>query len=182
MKLITTTFLLLWAFTAHAQTSLCQRDSITAYGHLLIKILEDSKTGVTITHPNLTEEYNVTRICQHSYKTIDSLDQLLTDQQVEQLLRCEDTALKSVAFLLYCKRNDKTQVMNKFCEFLNERTGFIYSDCSSAKQITTFQQYCFEMLTHKKMLYRPLFLLTEKEQSWLAKELLIYKQVYWQMN
>jgi|GEM_PF-3047852 len=179
MKFTIITFLLILAFGATAQTNICERDSTSSYGQLLTKIVEESQSGVTIRLSNSNEEFNAKRICQHSYETIDSINSLLSDEQVEELFICENPVLKSVGFIIYCKRNDKGEVINKFRQFLNERTGFLTSSCSDAIRTTSFQQYCFEILNHQNLLYKPQFRLTKKEQKELTNELLTYENEFW---
>jgi len=179
MKLAKTTFLLILAFGATAQTNICERDTISFYGQLLTKIIDESQSGVTIRHSNSNEEFNAKRICQHSYQTIDSLNNLLTNEHVEELFICDNPVLKCVGFIIYCEKNDKSEVVHKFRQFLNERTGLMTSSCSDAIQTISFQQYCFEILNHQNLLYKPRFRLSKKEQKELTNELLKYEEEFW---
>lgn len=179
MKLTISIFLLILLFGASAQTDICQRDTTSAYGKLLTKIIDESQSGVTIRHSNSMEEFNARRICQHSYQIIDSLNDLLNNEQAEELFTCDNPVLKSVGFIIYCKRNDKENFINKFRQFLNQRTGFMTSGCSDAIRTISFQQYCFEILNHQNLLYKPQFRLAKKEEKKLTNELLDYEDEFW---
>ena len=180
MKYTIITFLLfLNASLSFAQASICVRDTVTIAGELLTKIIDESQSGVTIRFSNSKEEHNAKRLCQHSYETIDSLNNLLTGEQIEQLFICENTAVKAVGFILYCNRNPKDEVIARFNELLNGRTGFMTSSCSDAIRTTSFQQFCFELLIHQNLLFRPEFRLTKKEKEKLTIAIQIYEEEFW---
>ena len=137
-----------FSFQAIGQQGYCPADTTSTSGQIIERIKGDGFASVTITNKKTGKKYQGYRICEHHYVQVDSLNQLLTDLQIDALLSCNNGTLKTVGFILYSKRhNNKESVIKKLKEILNQEYIVMTSSCSDAIQVSSLGRLNCELLT-----------------------------------
>lgn len=179
MKSYQTLLLVLLNLGLYAQSSLCTPDPQNEEGQLLAEIISESESGETVKDSHNRESYSVRRLCRASYVRMERLNKLLSDEQIDELFACDNAALKSVGFILYCKRREKKAVLKRFLELLDEDIAFMASDCTDYAITTSFQQFCFDIIKRQNRFFQPYFKLSKKEESILTRSVLNYEANFW---
>ena len=147
------------------QVSLCDPDSTKA-GILINKLINESTTGVSIKKKDDSLILKATRLCEHHYLLLDSLDKELKDDQVEKLTTCDNGTLTAVGFILTTNRTmDKQAIIKKLNEIIDSRYRIITNGCSDAIQTLSLGQYCYNLLTRQNSFIIAQVTLTRKEKK-----------------
>jgi|688.fasta_scaffold1071489_1 hypothetical protein len=161
------------------QSNVCLGDT-TAVGRLINNLLTDGVTSITISKTDNTRPLNATRLCEHQYTVIDSLDKLLTNEQVDDLVNCENGTLTAVGFIIFCNRTgDKSEVLEKLESISKAKYRIISNGCSDAIQTLTLGQYCMNILTQKNGLLRRPVKLTKRETEKIKGEIKASEKRHW---
>jgi hypothetical protein len=169
-------FPLFFSFQAIGQRPDCLADTTSLSGLIIERIKGDGFASVTITNKKTGKKYQGYRICEHHYVQVDSLNQLLTDLQIDTLLSCKNGALKTVGFILYSKRhNDKESVIKKLREILNQEYIVMTNSCSDAIHFSSLGQLNYDLLTKANFFLKPNFKLTKEDKALLDLDLAYYE-------
>jgi 5-formaminoimidazole-4-carboxamide-1-beta-D-ribofuranosyl 5'-monophosphate synthetase len=165
-----------FSFQAVGQQGYCLADTTSTSGQIIQRIQSDGFASVTITNKNTGKKYQGYRICEHHYVQVDSLNQLLTNSQIDTLLSCNNGALKTVGFILYSKRhNDKESVIKKLKEILSQEYIVMTSSCSDAIQFSSLGKLNYDLLTKANLFLNPNFKLTKEDKALLELDLAYYE-------
>ena len=174
----TLVFLTLTFFSIQAvgQQNICLVETSSTSGQIIERIKKDGFASLTMTNKRTGKKYPSYRICEHHYVQTDSLNQLLTDAEVDSLLTCDNGTLKTVGFILYSKRhNTKEQVLNKLKELLSQEYIVMTGSCSDAITMSSLGRFNYGLLTQANFLFKPNFKLTKKDKALIDLDLAYYE-------
>ncbi|MFN8291892.1 MAG: hypothetical protein U0U70_16660 [Chitinophagaceae bacterium] len=171
-SLITLTFLT----TSYGQNRVCLADTSSISGKILQRLSSEGIAGISVTNKRTGKKYQGYRLCEHHYLQIDSLNQSLSNPQIDTLFNCDNGTLKTVAFILFAKRhNNRESVVKKLTELLNQEYVVMTSNCSDAIQMTSLGQFNYDLLTKANFLFKPKFKLTKKDVATIQLDLTYYE-------
>ena len=175
-RLLLTLMALSFSTVIFGQTNICLADTISYSGQILQRLKAEGIAGLIITNKRTGKKYQGYRICEHHYLQIDSLNEILTDLQVDSLFNCDNGTLKTTAFILFAKRhNNKDSVVKKLKEILNQEYIVMTSSCSDAIQMTSLGKLNYDLLTISNFLFKPNFKLTRKDKTLIELDLAYYE-------
>lgn len=161
------------------QTSICILDTSSAGAEILHRVRIEGYAAVSVSIKKTEKKYQGYRICENHYLQIDSLNQILTDPQIDSLITCDNGTLKTVGFILYAKRhNDKESVLGKLREILKQEYVFMTSSCSDALQFISLGQLNYNLLTKPNFLLKPNFKLSKEDKALIEVELANYENSF----
>ena len=167
---------LIFSTACFGQNKNCLTDTTSASGQILLRLTSEGLAGLSITNKRTGKKYQGYRICEHHYLQVDSLNQILTDSQIDSLSSCDNGTLKTVAFILFAKRhNNKESVVKKLKEILNQEYVVMTNSCSDAIQMTSLGQLNYDLLTKSNFLFKANFKLTKKDRALIELDLAYYE-------
>jgi hypothetical protein len=176
IRLLLFIFVLFSSFQAIGQQQDCLNDTTSIGGQIIERIKSDGFSSVIITIKKTGNKYQGYRICDHHYIQVDSLNQLLTDLQIDALLSCKNGTLKTIGFILYSKRhNDKESVIKKLREILSQEYIVMTNGCSDAIQFSSLGRITYDLLTKTNFFLKPNFKLTKEDKALLDLDLASYE-------
>jgi hypothetical protein len=175
-RLLLFIFVLFSSFQSIGQQQDCLNDTTSIGGQIIERIKSDGFASVIITVKKTGNKYQGYRICDHQYIQVDSLNQLLTNLQIDALLSCKNGTLKTVGFILYSKRhNDKENVIKKLREILSQEYIVMTNGCSDAIQFSSLGRITYDLLTKTNFFLKPNFKLTKEDKALLDLDLASYE-------
>jgi hypothetical protein len=169
-------FISVFSVQAIGQQYACLADTASISGQILERVKKDGFASFTITNKRTGKKYQGYRICEHHSLQMDSLNQIITDLQIDSLFSCDNGTLKNVAFILFAKRhNNKESVVKKLNEILNQEYIVMTNSCSDAIQMTNLGRLSFGLLTKPNFFIKPNFKLTKKDKALIELELAYYE-------
>jgi hypothetical protein len=165
------------------QTNICKSDS-TAIGQLINKLMTEGATSITIRKAdkkNATKYLiQATRLCEHHYTTIDSLDKLIKTEEMIELINCDNGTLTATGFIILCNRtNDKEKITKRLFGIIQDRYRIISNNCSDAVQVLSLGQYCLNLLTRENGLIRNQIKLDKADLEKIKGEIKLQEEKYW---
>ncbi len=161
------------------QSSICKSDT-TIKGQLINKLVHDGATSITIRKSDNKNSLKATRLCEHHYTTIDSLDKELTNDEITELLNCDNGTLVAVGFIIFCNRTgDKDQKVKRLNEIIQGKYRIITASCSDAISILPLGQYCIDLLTTENGLVRKRLKMDKSEIEKMTEEIKSQEKRYW---
>jgi len=104
----------------------------------------------------------------------------LTNEQVDDLINCENGTLTAVGFIIFSNRtDDKSKVLAKLELISKAQYRIIANGCSDAIQTLPLGQYCMNMLTQKSELIKRPVKLTDSETERIKKEIKASEKRHW---
>lgn len=172
--------LLLFPLQLLGQSNICTPGNTTV-GQLIDKLVAEGTTSVTIRKSDNTSALSVTRLCEHQYTAIDSLDKMLTFDQVNELIDCENGTLTAVGFIIFTNRkHDKGEIFKKLKGIAMDEYRLISNGCSDAIQTLSLGQYCMNLVTRKNGFLTQNIRLTNNQIEEINKEIRLSEKRYWQ--
>ncbi|MBS1511778.1 MAG: hypothetical protein JST86_13105 [Bacteroidetes bacterium] len=167
---------LFFSTTSYGQSKVCLADTSSISGQILTRLSSEGIAGISVTNKRTGKKYQGYRLCEHHYLQIDSLNQSLSNSQIDTLLKCDNGTLKTVAFILFAKRhNNKYSVVKKLTELLNQEYVVMTRSCSDAIQMTSLGQFNYDLLTKSNFFFNPKFKLTRKDIATIQLDLAYYE-------
>ena len=178
MKILLSFLLLLPSVLTVGQNNTNVIDSNSVAGQIIRRLVTGNDGTKSLAEHVSKKKVQGYRICDQKVFTIDSLDKLLSKEQIQTLFDSEDRTLRFIGFILFCRHNNiKETVVLKFLETTKESYSSMITDgdCHHAIIISDLASFCYEAIVESNLLYKPGFKLSKGEKSLLKKRLEKYK-------
>lgn len=174
-RLLSILILYFTSLTVAGQTNRSLFDTSSLAGQIIKTLVEDGRAGIMTDKQERT--YQIYRICQRHYLQVDTLNQFLNSTEIDTLLSSDNGTLKTVGFILFCKRNNyKEAVVGKLKELLNEQyIPMLTSYCSDAISFSNLARFNYSLLTKANLFFKPSFKLTKKEKALIELDIAYYE-------
>lgn len=170
---------ILFSTTSFGQDRNCFSDTTSTSGKILQKFVTYSITGASITIKKTGKKFQSYRFCEYRHLPIDSLNEILTDSQIDSLFNCDNGALKAIAFILFAKRNNNKEIiLRKLNEILNQEYIFMAGSCTDAVELTNLGRLNYQLLIIPNLLFKPNFKLTRKDKKIMELKLANYDKLF----
>ena len=164
------------SFQAAGQEEICLADTTSVGGQILQQIKKGGFGSLTLTVKRTGKKYSSYRLCDHYHVQVDSLNKLLSNEQVDTLLSCSNGALKAVGYILYSKRhNNKADVTTKLEGLLNQEYMVMTTSCSDAITLSSLGNFIYSLITQPNFFFKPNFELTTRDKELIQQKLLNYE-------
>ena len=161
------------------QSGICVPDSTTG-GKLIGILIKEGESGVSVTRKKNNLKLNATRLCEHHATVLESLDKVLTDSQVDELILCDNGTLTAAGFIIFANRaKSKTQLVNKLSLITKSNYRIITNGCSDAIQTIPLSQFVLNLLKDKNSFINVNYAFNKKEVKQLEEEIRKQSEQFW---
>jgi len=178
MKALFTLFFLLSSIITVGQITSSVIDSNSTAGQIVHRFATGNSGTQSLAEQVSKKKIQGYRLCDKNISAIDSLDQLLNNDQVQTLLDSSDRTLRFIGFILFSRHNNiKETVVLKFLEIIKEKYYPMITDgnCNHAVNVSDLGSFCYELIVKPNLLFKPNFKLSKGEKALLKKRLEKYK-------
>ncbi len=159
------------------QNNNCLTDSTSEVGEIINRLRVDGITGTTLEVRKTKKRYKSYRICERNLIQIDSLNNSITNSQIDSLFYCKNGTLKMAGFILFAKRNnEKASIFKKVKEILDDEYIVMTNSCSDAITINNIGSVIYDFLTQHNSIFKPKFIITQDDRELLKYYIANYEK------
>ena len=135
--------------------------------------------SITTIRDNNGRKLTSTRLCER-HSAIDSLNKLLTEDQVQALIDCGNGSLTVIGFIIFSNTSSsKTSISQKLQSIIQAGHKEVSNSCSDKIEILPVAQYCLNLITRENVLVIKRFTWTDIEIKEFEAKIKEQSEKYW---